>query len=358
MARGRKPSSPKEMKRANGTGCIRKLSGNRRKPWQVLVTERMYYDKKLQKGVQKTKTIGTYETRPEAEQALKEFLGNPYAFATANITFEDVYKLWSSKKYEKLTEKTIGCYTAAYKYCEPIAKVRIRDLKTMHLQKIVDDCPQSSNTKSNIKVVMNGVFNYAEQNDMVTKNYAHFVTFEYSDPVFERTVFSLEEIGQLKSMDSDWYVRILLILLYTGMRVNELLKMPRDCCDFENNWLDIKKAKNKFSVRKVPIHPSIEGYLHDFFDMNKDWLIVNKDGYHVMYNNFVARNFAAINKKLGCHHRLHDTRHTFISRAKECNMDDLCVKRIVGHTTSDVTSKVYTHIAPQTLQKEIEKLCY
>lgn len=142
------------------------------------------------------------------------------------------------------------------------------------------------------------------------------------------------------------------------MRVNELLKMPRDCCDFENNWLDIKKAKNKFSVRKVPIHPTINGYLHDFFDMKKEWLIVNKDGYHVMYNNFVARNFSAINKKLGCHHRLHDTRHTFISRAKECNMDELCVKRIVGHTTSDVTSKVYTHIAPETLQKEIEKLCY
>ena len=332
MAQGRKSSSPKEMKRANGTGCIRKLSGNRRKPWQVLVTEKMYYDKKLQKGIQKTKTLETFETRPDAEQALKEFLVNPYAFETTNITFEDVYKLWSTKKYEKLSEKTVDSYSSAYKYCEPIAKVRI--------------------------VVMNGVFNYAEQNDMVTKNYAHFVTFEYSDPVFERTIFSLDEIKLLKSMDSDWYVRILLILLYTGMRVNELLKMPRDCCDFENNWLDIKKAKNKFSVRKVPIHPTINGYLHDFFDMKKEWLIVNKDGYHVMYNNFVARNFSAINKKLGCHHRLHDTRHTFISRAKECNMDELCVKRIVGHTTSDVTSKVYTHIALETLQKEIEKLCY
>ena len=358
MARGRKSSSPKEMKRANGTGCIRKLSGNRRKPWQVLVTEKMYYNKELQKGVQKTKTLGTFETRLDAEQALKEFLGNPYVFETANITFENVYKLWSEKKYEKLSENTVSCYTAAYKYCEPIAKTKIKDLKTMHLQKVVDDCPQGSNTKSNIKVIMNGIFNYAEQNDMVSKNYARFVTFEYSEPTIERTVFSLNEIQLLKSLDSDWSVRILLILLYTGMRVNELLKMPRECCDFDNNWLDIKKAKNKFSIRKVPIHPAIKGYLQDFFDMNKEWLIVNQNGYHVTYNNFVARNFVAINQKLNSEHRLHDTRHTFISRARECNMDELCVKRIVGHTTSDVTSRVYTHIAPETLQTEMEKLCY
>ncbi len=43
-------------------------------------------------------------------------------------------------------------------------------------------------------------------------------------------------------------------------------------------------------------------------------------------------------------HKPHDTRHTFITLARNADMDIYILKSIVGHThTGDVTSDVYTH---------------
>lgn len=360
MARGRKKTikTADEMKRANGTGCIRKLSGNRRKPYQVMITTKYERDEKTGRTKQVVKQLGTYETRELAEQALNEYNDSPYNFETATITFGELYEIWSNKKFKKLSKSTIQSYSSAFNYCDSIKDICIKNLKTMHLQEVVDNCPHGSNTKSNIKVIMSAVFEYAEMNDIVSKNYAKFIEIEESEPTFEREVFTIEEIGKLFEMKDDCYVKIVLILLYTGMRVNELLLMRRECCSLEEKSLYVEKAKNKSSIRKVPIHDEIYCIVKEFYNKNGELLITNDNGFAVPYNNFATRQFKRMMEKIGAEHRIHDARHTFVSRAKECNLDDLCVKRIIGHTTKDVTSKVYTHITHETLLKEINKLNY
>lgn len=151
-------------------------------------------------------------------------------------------------------------------------------------------------------------------------------------------------------------VKIVLILIYTGMRVNELLQMPRTCCNLKEKYLDIKKAKNKSSIRKVPIHNKILPLIEYFYVKHGDNLIVNENGSCVLYNNFVAREFKKLMKDLNSSHKLHDTRHTFITKARGVQMDDLCLKLIVGHTPTDITKKIYTHVAFEELLREINKL--
>lgn len=357
MSRGRKKEKT-TMKRANGTGSIRKLSGNRRKPYQVMITTGYGYDKLTFKTKQILKQLGTYETRELAEQALNEYNNNPFDFETATITFGEIYELWSSRKYKKLSKSTVSTYISAYKYCESIKDVSIKDLRTAHLQAVIDACSHGSNTKVNIKVIMSAVFDYAEKNDIVSKNYARFIEIEESDATYERVIFSIDEITMLHELDSNCYVQIILILLYSGMRVNELLQMKRECCDLKDNVLDIIKAKNKTSIRKVPIHDKIRPYIENFYNKHGDNLIVNDSGFTVPYNNFATRQFKSIMKQIHAEHRIHDTRHTFISRAKECNLDTLYTKKIVGHALSDITSKVYTHIDIAKLKNEINKLYY
>lgn len=96
----------------------------------------------------------------------------------------------------------------------------------------------------------------------------------------------------------------------------------------------------------------------EFYDKGKTLLITNAAGYSVPYNNFASRQFKRLMQDKGWEHRIHDTRHTFISRAKECKLDELYLKRIVGHTTKDITTTVYTHIKQETLLNEIQKLKY
>ena len=57
------------------------------------------------------------------------------------------------------------------------------------------------------------------------------------------------------------------------------------------------------------------------------------------------------NLNLGAH-KPHDTRHTFISLASNIGIDEIIIKRIVGHSSKDnITQEVYTH---KTLQQYID----
>lgn len=55
-------------------------------------------------------------------------------------------------------------------------------------------------------------------------------------------------------------------------------------------------------------------------------------------------------------HKPHDTRHTFITKAKEVDMNEYILKMIVGHEIRDITEKVYTHRTLEDLKNEMKKI--
>lgn len=343
-------------KQEPAVGSVYLLSGNRRKPWVACVTEGWDTDTETKKSKQKRIPIGYYLDELSALQALTDFNNNPYDLSKKNMTFAEVYDKWSERKYEKLSESSVSSYTAAYKHCKEIQDVPLIRLKAAELQKVVDNCQSGSNTKANIKVVMSAIFEYGLQNDIVNKNYASFIEFETSDPVIDRILFTRSEIDMLWQLDDSVFARIVLILLYTGMRVNELLMMPRSCCDLSEKSIYIAKAKNKYSIRKVPIHNKIYDYVKEFYEKEKEYLITNDNGYRVAYNNFAVRDFVKLMNQIGQpNHHLHDTRHTFITTARN-HMDKLLMQKIVGHKPVDITDEVYTHIQFSQLLNAINQI--
>ncbi len=60
------------------------------------------------------------------------------------------------------------------------------------------------------------------------------------------------------------------------------------------------------------------------------------------YDKYRGR-FVKAMKRLHLIHRPHETRHTFITKAKECHMDEYILKLIIGHSITDITEKTYTH---------------
>lgn len=66
--------------------------------------------------------------------------------------------------------------------------------------------------------------------------------------------------------------------------------------------------------------------------------------------------FKKVCSQFGMTHKPHDTRHTFITKAKAVNMNEYVLKLIVGHSIKDVTEKTYTHRTIQQLYDEICKI--
>ena len=166
------------------------------------------------------------------------------------------------------------------------------------------------------------------------------------------------------SYNDKWDIQILLMLLYSGLRVNELLKNYADNVDLDERYIYIPKelAKNNSSVRYVPIHEKVYPFFKEFkeraIEYEREKLMINPFGSIVAYNNFATRNLKKINELMEVPHCFHDTRHTFVSQAHALRLDDLTVKKIVGHSPDGITKKVYTHISLTEMREEINKLHY
>lgn len=92
------------MRRANCSGSIYRMKGaKRRTPWRVRITSGWEIDKETEKSKQIVKTIGYYRTREEAEAALVAYKDCPYDLTTKNMTFKELYEIWSEEYFKKLT---------------------------------------------------------------------------------------------------------------------------------------------------------------------------------------------------------------------------------------------------------------
>lgn len=332
------------LKLPNGYGSVTKLKGNRRNPYMVRITTGKRVNPASGNLLTVRTVLGYYPSRKEAVQALAEYNTKPYDLKAKNVTLEDIYTLWSKEKFPSLAQKSITSYGSTHKHIEKIQDMPIRDLKRLHLQQCIDECPAGYTTKKNIRILLHQLFEYAIQNDITDKNYAESLNVGEHTAVIKRTVFSTEEIeclwNNIGRMD---YIDTILILLYSGMRVGELLEMQRCNVDLEARTMQIVRAKNKASLRTVPIHDKILPLVKKYYDMECEPLIPNTDGSYFTYTNYQQKKWKQIMEQLEMTHLPHDTRHTFASMADTAGLKKLCIKRILGHESKDITDRVYTH---------------
>lgn len=336
------------MRLPNGYGSITKLSGKRRKPWVVRITDG--FDTSPDgKPIQRRKTLGYYATRTKALDALAEYNQKPYNIDLCAATFDELYNYWSADKFKRISDSAARCYKAAFAHCKPIHKVAMRDLRTKHLQDLLNNSGYA--TQKKIISLLNQVFKYAIANDITDKNYAEFISINAPAPEPDRMPFSEKEIALLKQIaPSEPYADTILIMIYTGWRIGELLELKRADVDLDEmtmrGGLKTEAGKNRI----VPIHECIQPYVRKYYDMETKTLIPT------MRYDVYREKFDSICERYGMKHRPHDCRHTFATRADNAGMNKVCIQRIMGHASQGITDKVYTHKDIDELRKAISIL--
>lgn len=327
------------MKLPNGYGSVTKLSGKRRKPYMARITTGYEYNDEKDDYVQKRIVLGYYAKRQEALDALAKYSKNPYSIMESNMTIEEI---WDSIKDDiKVSARRKQRYQSAFNmYMGKIANMKLKDVKTKHLQQIIDDCPMGDTTLSTMKAVMNHIFRYAAQNDLVDKNYVNFVKLRHVDTNFQREVYTHDEIRSLWENSEDERYAFILILLYQGMRIQELLDRPD--IDLEARTITIKEAKNDYSKRTIPINDAVYDLVARFAE-TPTTLTRSKLDY-----------FSS--KTLG--HKTYDTRHTFATECNKLQIPTLVTQKIMGHRPDSILHQVYTHLTIEEMAEAINQVCY
>lgn len=336
------------MKNPNGYGSVYKLTDKkRRKPWAVRVTDSWdIVDGKLKR---KYKYLGYYETRKEAMQALAEYNVNP-ASVTRDILFADLYKMWSEEKYSNFSKSTVAVYQTAFRACKPLYGYNFKDLRRPQLQKVIDECGKTYQSLAHMKAMLSHMYNYAIENDICDKNYAQFIDLaKYSKQDKENRkeihkVFTKEEISVLwKNAETSQTAQAVLIMIYTGVRISELLNLKKSEVHLSEQWFHISKSKTDAGVRDVPIANNILPLFQKQMETTGEYLFSQNEKKY-SYKTFKKNFWDSLSDEFGMNHLFHDTRHTCVSLLAEKKVEQTIIKKIVGHVGAmTITEKVYTH---------------
>lgn len=213
-----------------------------------------------------------------------------------------------------------------------------------------------------IKNLFNQLYKFAMQNDLCGKDYSKYVDInQYRDKnpnAYNRQPFNKAEIQKVWDWkDTNEYFTVILMLIYSGVRIGELLDLKKECVNLAERWFDITASKTEAGIRKVPISEKIVPFFEYWMNKNDcEYLLSTPEGKHFEYRNYYDSYWTPLVEQMGMKHRPHDTRHTCVSLLTVARVQDKIIKKIVGHKGQSVTEVVYTHFEIQELIESINKI--
>lgn len=253
-----------------------------------------------------------------------------------------------------------------------LGDIELTDLTPFVLQKFITGLTENGNKRTGkglspnfVKTILSIV-----QNSLKT---AHLVGYlpEYSANKIKRPkpkekqveCFSAWEQKKIEetalSAKKDKY-RGIILCLYTGLRIGELLALTWNDMDFEKSILSVTKTchdgnengkhiriidtpKTENSRRQIPLSKTLIKMLKDIKKKSKCEFVI-ADGEKPVFIRSYQRMFELFLKKLSLQHKgFHSLRHTFATRALECGMDVKSLSEILGHKNAMITLNRYAH---------------
>lgn len=230
-------------KRGNGEGSVCRRPDGR---WQGSITIgrddrgrliRKYFYGKTRK-----------ETSEKLNRAIEELRDNRFINKSDNPTVEQWCHewLWSYKR-NSVKQKTFDQYETILRthIIPDIGDIRLADLKTMHIQRIINkmhDSGLSHRTIEVMKIVMHAALKQAQRNKLVSENVCENVVLPRNQPKHIRVLNEDEQTKLIAALKDNYIGRGLLFALYTGMRRGEVLALK---------WSDYDKNEKTISITKA-----------------------------------------------------------------------------------------------------------
>ena len=164
-----------------------------------------------------------------------------------------------------------------------------------------------------------------------------------------------------------------LICLYTGLRIGEILALEWTDVDFEKGLLSVNKScrdnksgkgekriidtpKTNASRRVIPLPKQLLPILRKHKAKTKTIWVISEKGNPVSVRSY-QRSFELLLKNAGISHKgFHALRHTFATRAIECGMDVKTLSEILGHKNPTITLNLYVHSLLEHKQEMMNRI--
>lgn len=368
------------------TGSIREMKNKSGVSYQITVEGG--YDELTGKRIRAYKTVKG--SKREANSVMHRMITEMEEGKLTqrnNKTVAEWMDEWLANYLPNIEETTrIGYQTKIRCYIKPaIGDIRIKSLRTEHVQKMVNDMKDRGLSPKNIRDTFNNI-NAAMKKAVKTR----LVPYNPCEAVelpklkkYRANVYSAETIHTVldAAKGTDMYLPILLLVM-VGLRRGELLALRWQDIDFKNSILKvrrnlvngekgyiIKEPKSEAGIRDIHLGSDVMQtlkaarlkYMTDAFEygtgfQNLNFVIYQEDGspFHPDSMTQKWRRF------LESHNlpkiRLHDLRHSNATALIQAGVNPRVVQQRLGHSDVNITLNTYTHVLPEMDVEAAEKL--
>lgn len=359
------------------------------------------------------------KTLPELrkkEDAIFRDIMDGIDYSKLDLTVNSYYEIWKQIKIGVRESYFASCVRYYERYIEPdFGKMKLRNVTysnvVMFLERLAKDRGLRYGTIRNIELILSMILDIAVKDDVLKNNPCKGALKElkrkYGNDTKTVRALTLKEQKIFEDFLSkpgryNQYYPVFIVMLWTGMRVGEVLGLRWQDIDFENNEIDInhiivdysegkgKKSvyainppKTKRSCRTVPMLPKVrEALLEEKeyqelagikcvseIDGYSDFIFINSKGKVLSYkslNHTLERICEEINKEISengessienfPHVHNHMLRHTFATRMREAGADMKATSEMMGHDGILITLKTYTDASREFKSREIAVL--
>lgn len=373
------------IRRQKGTGSIWQDKSTKKWKGQIQIGV-------LPSGRRKLKTV-TGDSQKEVKwklEAIKKDLLMDNIVDTSQLTIPELAKMVNDNRKSLNQKDTSAHNRTAYSIHNiengligqiPIQKVTERQLSAYY-SSLIDKYSDSSIKK--IYTQINVAYKKAIKMNIVKANINEDIPRPKSK-LKTRKVNALTIEQQKQVVDAlitdnkEPYKTMLLLSLFTGMRMGEVGALYLSDIDFENAIISIERtltrgdndkyivgenAKTEAGTRTIKVIPYVidllSDYVDNFYKKRKDKLIFTRND-----NLITVSQVNSYYKRLITRYKISDTaddfnqhqlRHTYATRSIESGMSAKVLQKKLGHTDIKVTMNTYADVFSQFEDTEDEKL--
>ena len=192
-----------------------------------------------------------------------------------------------------------------------------------------------------------------------------------SEPVGKALTHEDEEglLVAARKNKSKYALPFIATAMFTGFRAGEVRTMKWRQVDLIHGWIRSEQSKTKAGeYREVPIMPELRQILADHRAWIQKRLESEPESDHYVFPfssrgmpvdperscTNIASSWWQIREDAGVTCRLHDLRHSYVTRLIEAGVSEAIVRELVGHIDPMVLRR-YTHIRREAKKKAIEQ---
>lgn len=307
-----------------------------------------------------------------------------------NLTLDQYFAEWLTGKRNGTKGNTLKTYKIHYyKHISPrIGSRKIQQIERREILNLQRDISESLaiSTCNGVLKTLKIVLNDAVHDDVILKSPVDGIKVlketEKATESYHRALTEQEQKEFMQEMAEDYYYELVAFLLCTGMRFGEAAALVWSDIDYKQNVIHVTKTitfnadgtmstgspKSKAGKRDIPLNDTIKGILAsqrkkmgNILPMNDNRIFITVSG-GIVHNHAVNRAICNALNRLEQHGKpiehftAHALRDTFATRYIEQGGTPQTLKTILGHNSLAMTMDLYSHVLPNTRQKEMDNL--